>query len=433
VKYELSSETSCTRVFRVSLDAGEYAHARSEAIAHVGAQVQLPGFRRGKVPEAELERRFGREIEEEIFEHGVGEAGRKILDETGLVPLTNPRVGGVQKSSEGMVFNLTIELPPNVKLGEYRGLKLEREPATVRPEDIDSVIDGLRRRMMTYTTVERPVKWGDLVVLDYGGTVEGKPFEGSEAKDVMVFVGAGEAIRDLENALVGHRAGDAFETPVGYPKDHLDQAIAGRDVLMKVTVKEVKQGKAPELDDSFAASASRECSTLEELRKAVAGRVREERAREAGERMRAILVDRLLRFAPREVAPSLVDDEMDYMAVRGAEDLSRQGVKALEQLRMKREEFRELFRPSALRAVREAFVLDAIATAEKVEVADEDLEREVRTGVERRQGEAGAAGRLVASLKADGRWERLRHRLRQDRTLDWVISEAEITERAICP
>ena len=417
----------------MTLDAGEYAHARNEAIAHVGAQVQLPGFRRGKVPEAELERRFGREIEEEIFEHGVGEAARKILDETGLVPLTSPRVGGVQKSVEGMVFNLTIELPPEVKLGEYQGLKLEREPAMVRPEDVDSVIEGLRRRMMSFTAVERPAKWGDLVVLDYSGTVEGKPFEGSESRDVMVFVGAGEAIRDLENALVGHKAGDTFETPVGYPKEHLDEALAGKTVQMKVTVREVKQGKAPELDDSFAISASPECPTLEELRKAVAGKIREERSRESAERMRAILVDRLLGFAPREVAPSLVDDEMDYMAVRGAEDLARKGVNALEQLRMKREEFRELFRPAALRAVREAFVLDAISTAEKVEVTDEDLEREVRTGVDRRQGDAGAAGRLVASLKADGRWERLRHRLRQDRTLDWVISRAEITERAICP
>lgn len=433
MKYELSSETSCTRVFRVTLDAAEYARARAEAVAHVGSHVQLPGFRKGKVPEAELERRFGREIEEEIFEHGVGDAARTIIEETKLVPLTNPRVGGVQKSAEGMTFNLTIELPPEVKLGNYQGLKLEREPATARPEDVDSVIDGLRRRMTSYSAVERPVRWGDLAVIDYDGTVDGKPFEGSEARDVMVFVGSGEAMRDLENALVGRKAGDTFEAQVTYPADHLNQEVAGKPALLKVAVKEVKQGKAPDLDDAFAASASRECSTIEELRKAVAERVRDERGRESSERMRATLVERLLRFAPREVAPSLVDDEMDYMAVRGAEDLARQGVKALEQLRMKREEFREMFRPAALRAVREAFVLDAIATAEKIEVTDEDLEREVRTGVERRQGDQAAANRLVSSLKADGRWERLRHRLRQDRTLDWVIDKAEVTERAICP
>jgi trigger factor len=299
----------------------------------------------------------------------------------------------------------------------------------VRPEDVDGVIEGLRRRMVAYESMARAAKWGDMAIVDYNGTVEGKPVEGGSAKDAMVTIGGGGTLRALEEALVGRKAGDHFEVSFAYPADYGDKALAGKNAGFSVSVKEIKEGKLPPLDDEFAKAAG-QTGTLEELRTNVVARLRAERERESLDRLKDTVVERLLRFAPPEVAPSLVEEEMNMMAMRRLEELRRQGVRSLEQLQLKPRDYVEMFRGAAVRAVREAFVLDAVQRDAKVEVSEEDVEKEVRAG-------AGAdrmeADRLVSSLKADGRWERLKHRLAQDRTLDWVIGQSKVTERAVCP
>ncbi len=166
------------------------------------------------------------------------------------------------------------------------------------------------------------------------------------------------------------------------------------------------------------------------MRSAVVQRLRVEREKEAKDRLRETVVERLLRFAPPEVAPSLVEEEMNLMAVRRLEELRGQGLRSLEDLRLKPAEFREMFRGAAVRGVREAFVLDAITRAEKIQVAEEDMEKEVRASA---GGSKAEADKLIATLKADGRWERLRHRFAEDRTLDWIIGQSKVTERAVCP
>lgn len=427
MKYALIEEAACKRVFKVELDAHEYHHARDHAYRHVAEHADLPGFRKGKVPAHVLDQRFGKQLEEETVEHALGHAAQAVLQGTGLQPITNPTVAGIQRTQDGMTFALTVELAPQIVLEEYRGLPFEREPVVVRPEDVDSVIDGLRRRMATYTVAARPARWGDLAVIDYDGTLGGRTFEGATGREVAVLIGSGETMRELEEALVGRSAGETVEVTVTYAEDHANSTLRGKTAELKVTLKELKLGKPPELDDAFATQVG-EYTTLEQLRTAVTARLRAEREKEAHDRLRATVVDRLVRFAPAEVAPSLVDDEMQYMAVRGAEELARQGMKQIEQLRMNPQSFREMFRPAAVRAVREAFVLEAISRKEGLSVTDEDLDREIREG----RKDAEVSDRLVAQLKADGRWERLRHRLLQDRTLDWVIAQARITDKALC-
>jgi len=185
----------------------------------------------------------------------------------------------------------------------------------------------------------------------------------------------------------------------------------------------------PDLNDEFAGSMGGHAS-LEEFRKSVVDRIREAREKESRDKLRDAVVERLLRFAPQEVAPTMVDEEMGMMAARSAEELRRQGVKSFDDLHLKPAEYREMFRAAATRSVREAFVLDAIMRSEKIVVSEEDMEKEVRVGA---GSDKSAGDRLVSQLKKDGRWERLRHKLMQDRTLDWVIGQARITEKPVCP
>jgi len=428
MKYTLTEEKPCKRVFKVELDGPEYQRARAHAYAEVGGKINMPGFRKGKVSPQVLEQRFGKELQEETIQHAIGHSARTILADTKLSPVTNPAVSSIHTSGEGMAFLLTIELAPEVVLEEYRGLSLTREAVMVRPEDADSVVEGLRRRMATYTSVDRPARWGDLAVIDYDGTVDGSPFEGSTGRDVLVFIGSRETMREIEESLVGRRVGETMSLTVAYPANHTNQALAGKTAVLSVNLKELKTAKLPELDDEFA-RASGDYKTMEDMRRTVAERLRSEREREVRERLRAVVVDRLLRFVPTEVAPTLVEEEMQYMAVRGAEELARQGLKGIQQLRLDAKQFKEMFRPSAGRAVREAFVLEAISRKEGIAVTDADLEREIR---ENHPNEKGVPDKLFVELKANGRWERLRHRLRQDRTLDWVISQGHVTERALC-
>jgi len=414
MKYTQSEEQPCKRVFRVELNGAEWGHAHEWAHRSIADQAQLPGFRKGKVPPQVLEQKYGKQIEEEALEHAIGHAARTVLEETKLEPVVNPSVTNVQRSAQGMTFLLTIELAPRIELGEYKGLSFVREPVMVRPEDVDAVLDSLRRRYATYSAAGRAARWGDLAA-----------FEGGSVKDVVVFIGSGEAMRDLENVLVGRSAGDSFVTDLAYPKDHANQVVAGKTARLAVTLKEVKIGKAPELDAEFAKTVGG-FSSLEELRTEVRKKLAAEKEHDVKERLKAVVVDRLLRFVPPQVAPSLVEEETRLMAVRGAEELAHNGIQRIEQLRVNPQGFRDMFKPAAVRAVREAFVLEAISREEGIEVSDEELDRQIRS-----QG-GDVTDATIATLKRDGRWERLRTRLRQDRTLDFVIGAANVTERAIC-
>lgn len=426
MKYGLVEEQPCKRVFRVEMDAHEVHHAEEHALHHVSSHADLPGFRRGKVPAAVLRQRFGKQLDEEMIEHAVGHGARAVLEGTRLQPVVNPTVSEIRRSLEGMTYHLTIELAPEIVLGEYQGIPLTREPVIVRPEDVDSVVEGMRRRLATYAPAERAARWGDLAVIDYRGLLDGSPFEGSDAKEVMVFIGAGEAMREIEEALVGRRPGETFPVAAAYPADHANRALAGKTATLTVTLKDLKTGTLPAADDAFAKSLG-DYASLEALRTAVRDRLVTEKDRETRERLRAMVVDRLQKFSPVAVAPSLVEEEVNYMAVRGAEELGRQGIRRIEQLRMAPETFRNLFRASAVRAVREAFVLEAIARKEGIAVSDEDLEQEIRAS----RSDGATPDQVIARLRQDGRWERLRQRLRQDRTLDWVIERATIAERSV--
>lgn len=427
MKHTLVSEAPCARVFRVEMDAHEWAHCQHHAFEHIAGHVQLPGFRKGRVPRDVIVQRWGKEIQQESVEHAVEHGARAVLESSKLQPIVNPTVSNITPSDQGITYQITVEIAPTVVLGDYANLSFTRDPIIVRPEDVDGVIDGLRRRYATWTPVERPAKWGDLAVVEYAGTVDGASFEGGSATDAVVMIGAGEAMRDLEHALVGRSIGHTFSITVTYPDDHANKAVAGKTALLTVTVKELKVAKLPELDDAFAKTAG-DYRSVEALRSAIRDRLRAERERESRDRLRAMVVDRLVGFVPPQVPPSLVSEEMQFMAVRGAESLGRSGISSLEQLRMTAQGFRDLYRPAAVRAVREAFVLDAIARKEGVEVSDQDLEAEIHAG---RPADQRIDPAALAKIKADGRWERLRIRLRQDRTLDRIIGQGRVEEREI--
>lgn len=429
MKINKAESSACKHVFRVELDGEEYGHIRGHSFHHVAEHASLPGFRKGKVPHDLLEKRFGAEVDQDAVDDAVRDAANQILSDPELRPIQNPAVSHVNRTGGGLAFTITVETAPRITLGEYKGLEFDREPALVRPEDVDGVVEGIRRRMVTYEPADRPARWGDMAVVDYEGTVEGKAIEGGTGTDVSIVIGGGNGIRAIEEALVGAKAGDKVEAGFEYPSAYGDKALAGKTARFSVAVKEVKAGKLPALDDSFAKSAGG-YNNLEEMRTAVVARLKAERERESAGRLKETVVERLLRFAPPEVAPSLVEEEMHLQAMRRLEEMRRQGVRSLEALSLKPAEFREMFRGSAVRAVREAFVLDAVMHDAKISLTDEEVEKEVRAsaGADKAEGD-----KLVASLKSDGRWERLHHRLAQDRTLEWVISQSRITERAVCP
>ena len=427
MKIDKSESSACKHVYRVELTGDEFARQREMAWKEVTEHANLPGFRKGKVPAHIIEQKYGKEIEHEAVDDAVSAAARQILSDATLVPISNPTVSAINRSGGGLSFSITLEIAPEIKLGEYRGLELNQEPAIVRPEDVDAVIDNMRRRNAVFEAANRPARWGDMAIVDYEGVADGKPLEGGSGKDITVMIGSGQTMAAMETSLPGHSAGENYEFEFTYPAGSGN--MAGKTVTFKMTVKEVKSGKMPDLNDDFARAMGGH-DNLEELRKSVVARIREQKEKESREKLRDAVVDRLLGFAPPEVAPSMVEDEMGMMAARSAEELRRQGVRSFDDLHLKPAEYREMFRVAATRSVREAFVLDAIMKAEKIQVTEEDMEKEVRAGA----GSDNAAGdRLMSQLKKDGRWERLRHKLMQDRTLDWVIGEAHITEKPVCP
>jgi len=428
MKIDKAESSPCSHVFKVELGGEEFAGIRNHAFSEVAERASIPGFRKGRVPQNIIEQRYGREIEQDAVDHVISAAARQILEDPDLIPIVRPQVSNVNRSGGGLAFSITVEVAPKVALGEYRGVELWKDSPVVRPEEVDSVIEELRRRSVRYEDAGRPGRWGDLCIVDYDVEAEGRLLESAAGKDVMVFVGSREALREIEDGLIGRSKGEEFGLDVSYPPEYVNRDLAGKKGHLAVRVKEVKTAKLPDLDDEFARSAGG-AEGLEDLRRKAVERLRAERSGESDKRVRASLVDKLLGSVPAAVPATIVDEEIRYMAVRGAEELSRQGMKSIEQLGLKAPQFREMFRGAAVRAVREAFLLDAIAQAEGLSVSDEDLEREIR---ENGGSDEGGREKLIASLKADGRWDRLRGRLLQDRALTWVLERAKVREGVLC-
>jgi trigger factor len=373
------TELSDSRVrIQVEVDPADVEHSVEHAAGHLAEDMRIPGFRKGKVPPRLVVQRLGREtvLDAALREFLPSWYERALLD-SGVSPIGDPSldVPGLPGAGQPLEFSIEVAVRPRATLGRYRGLEVGKAEAAVPGEAVDAELERLREGFASLTTVERAAADGDVVVIDYRGTIEGEPFDGGEGRDQLVELGSGALVDGFETGLAGASAGEERELAITFPDDYRAEELAGRQAEFAVTVKEVREKQMPVLDDDFAADAS-EFETLAELRQAIADRLGEAFARRADNDFTDAAIDAAAAEASIELPEEVVRARATESWERAGRALQARGVSPDAYLRMQgksREEVIAEAMPDAERALRREATLAAIADAEGIEVTDDDL------------------------------------------------------------
>ncbi|MFQ3542593.1 trigger factor [Halobacillus rhizosphaerae] len=369
----------------VEVPASEFSQALDQAFKKVVKQVQVPGFRKGKVPRKLFEQRFGVEsLYQDALDIILPEAYSNAVEETGIEPVDRPEVDvkTIEKGKD-LVFTAEVTVKPEVKLGEYKGLEVEELSTEVTDEDVNNELKQLQERQAELVVKEDgEIENGDTVVMDFEGFVDGEAFEGGQADNYSLEIGSGSFIPGFEEQLVGKKAGEEADVNVSFPDEYHAEDLAGKEALFKVKIHEVKGKELPELDDEFAKDVDEEVDSLDELTKKTRERLEEQKKTEADNHKRDTLVQQAAENAEVDVPQSMVDTELDRMISEFEQRLQMQGMTKDMYFQFTGQDenaLREQMQEDAGKRVKTNLTLEAISQAEDVEVSDEDVNAELET------------------------------------------------------
>lgn len=424
-----------TVVLNIEVEPDRLATAVDRAYRRLVKTAKIPGFRPGKAPRPIFERFYGKEVllnnaAESLLPVSYLEAVREL----GIEPISRPEFE-IVKLEEGapVEFKARVEVRPEVTLGQYKGLEVERPAVTVTDEDINREIEQLRNRYAKLVTLEDGrVEKGDLVTIDYEGTVDGKPFAGGEAHDRQVEVGMGFLAPELDEGLLGMAIGETKEIRMKLADDYHDSAVAGKEAVLKVTVKGIRRKELAAVDDEFAKDVS-EFDTLAELKADIRNKLEETAREQAEATVRNAVVAKAVENARVDIPPKMIDSALDGVMEEALRPVLQQGLKAEDYFRLTNttpEDLADKLRPEAEARVKRELVLDAIAKAEGIKVEDEELDKEIERLARYYRQEAGE---LKKTLEQHGELQSLRRGLMRDKAVKLVVDNAVIKDTETTP
>ena len=368
---------------KITLPAEEVNKGFKKAVAKIAGQVNIPGFRKGKAPRNIIEMHYGKEaVKQEAFELVANQCYTEVLEQEKLIPVSDPKVeDSVFEENKDMELTIKVTLKPEVKLGDYKELHVEKEAVEVTDEAVEEQVQGLRSRHAKMVEAEEDavIEKGDFAIIDFAGTVDGEPFSGGEGKGYPLEVGSNSFIPGFEDQLVGLKKGDSTDVDVTFPEEYFVKELAGKQAIFKVNVQDVKRKELPELTDEYVAANS-DCKTVEELRASYKERMQKAAENNAQIAYEKALIDLAVANAEFEVPEIMIEDRVTQMI-----DEMRMSLEArkltLEQYMqysgIDMKQLRERQHDAAVENVKTDLVLDAIAKAENIQVSMEDVDSEL--------------------------------------------------------
>ena len=368
----------------ITVSAEEVEKALQAAYLKQRSKISLPGFRKGKVPRQMIEKMYGPEVfYDEAANHMISEAYGKAYDECELEIASQPTIDVVQlEKGKDFIFTAEVAVKPEVKLGEYKGLKVDKVSTRVMQKEVDEEIEKERERnARTVEVTDRAVQDKDIVTLDFEEFVDGVAFEGGKGENYPLTIGSGAFIPGFEEQLIGAEIDKETEVKVTFPEEYQAKELAGKEAVFKCTVHEIKAKELPELDDEFASEVSEEAETLEDYKAEVKAKIKERKENEGKEKKENQAVEQAVANAEIDLPAPMVDLQAKQMADDFARRIMQQGMSVEQYFQftgLNEEKMMEELKPQAEKRIRTRLVLEAIVAAENIEVSDERLDEELQ-------------------------------------------------------
>ena len=366
----------------IEVPADDLEKALQSAYMKQKNKISLPGFRKGKVPRQMIEKMYGAEIfYDDAANELIPKAYAEAYDEAELDIVSRPQINVVQiEKGKPFIFTADVATKPEVTLGEYKGLEIEKVSTRVTQKEVDAKIqEEAEKNARTITVTDRPVQDGDEVILDFEGFVDGVAFEGGKGENYPLTIGSGSFIPGFEEQLVGAEAEKEMEVKVTFPEDYHAEDLKGKEAVFKCTIHEIKAKELPEIDDEFAAEVS-EFDTLEEYKADIKAKIKDQKASEGKRKQEDQAVDAVVKNAQYEIPQPMIETQVMQMADDFAQRIQSQGI-SLEQYfqftGMTADKMMDELRPQAIKRIETRLVLEAIAKAENIEISDEKLDKEL--------------------------------------------------------
>lgn len=410
----------------IEASAEEFEDALQKAYVKNKGKINVQGFRKGKAPRALIEKMYGANI---FYEDAANElipgAYEKAADESGLDIVSRPEIDVVQiEKGKNFIFTAQVALKPDVTLGAYKGIEVEKKPVTVTEEEVmDKINKELEQNSRTITVDDRAVQDGDIAVIDFEGFVDGNAFEGGKGENYSLTIGSHSFIDNFEEQLIGKAIGDELDVNVTFPEEYQAKELAGKPAVFKVKINEIKVKELPELDDDFAQDVS-EFNTLGEYKENIKATIKENKEKELKVDKENTIVDKIIEGSVMDIPEAMIDAQVNQMAEEFAQRMQYQGL-SLEQYfkftGMDAKKFLENLKPQAVKRIQSRLVLEAVAKAENIEATEEELEKELTELASRYQMEADKLKELVG----DKEKEQIKADIAVQKAVDFVVEQAK--------
>jgi len=419
------------RQYKVVVDKEDIDSRIQDRLKELGQEAQIPGFRKGKAPMSILRQRFGRAVQGEVLEKAVNETSQQALQEQGVQPAGQPEIS-VQSFEEGqdLEYTMDMELLPQIEPMDFTQLELERLKVTLPESEIDEALERLAEQYKGNHPIEedRPAQNGDVVVIDFRGSVDGEEHAALSGEDQYVELGAGQMIGNFEEQLVGARQGDECEVRITFPEDIGNEQFAGKEAVFAVTVKEIREPEPAQVDENLAEKLGSE--SMDALRQSVRDQLQQEYDRLARQRTKRELLDKLAENHTFNVPPSMVEQEFDQIWQQIEQD-REQGKLDPEDAEKSSDELKADYREIAERRVRLGLLLSEVGRQNNVEVSQDELNKAVLEEVQRHRGQEREVFEYYQN-NPDA-VQQLRAPLYEEKTIDFILERANVSEREVTP
>lgn len=411
----------------VEVSAEDFKAAIKKAFNKNKNRFAIPGFRKGKAPQAMIEKMYGEGVfYEDAADEAINASYAEAMKESGLDIVSRPEVT-IEKigKDEPFVYSALVAVKPEVTLGQYKGVEVEKADASVSAEDVEAELKKVQEQNARLLTVEdRGVEDGDQTVIDFEGFVDGKGFEGGKAEDYPLTIGSHSFIDTFEEQLIGKKIGEECEVNVTFPTEYHAADLAGKPATFKVTVKEIKVKELPELNDEFASEVS-EFDTLDEYKKDVEKKLAEKKEIEANSKNEDAVVAKVVENATMEIPDKMIDAQAENMVQDMARRMQSQGLSLdmyLKYTGMTVEQMKEQARPDAEKRIRTRLVLEAVAKAENIQISDEKVDEEVAKMAEAYKMEV----EKLKSYMSESDVKQMKEDLAVQQAVDLLVAEVKL-------